>query len=222
MKINIEIPETLNDLTLHQWQKITALASDKDVSDDFFTRKVLHIVYGIEPAIFDKVPIKDIEVMTEAYEKVNTDKAVFKQRFTMNGIEYGFIPNIDDISFGEFIDIDSNTKPEKYHKLMSILFRPVQHKSVKDYSIAEYQGTSDDLLDMPLGIALGAVTFFLTLGKQLLNAILKSLEQEQPQKLKEALRKSGVGMHQLTFWQRAISGNTMMLPQLRSMQPSLS
>ena len=30
--------------------------------------------------------------------------------FVMDGVEYGFIPKLDDITLGEYIDIDNNIK----------------------------------------------------------------------------------------------------------------
>jgi len=218
----ITIPNSLDDLRLDQWQQIHALSSQEDVSGDFYTRRVLSIVYGVDHVIQANLPLKLMDEMIQGYEETIRLKPVFRQRFTLNGIEYGFIPNLEEISFGEFVDLDSNQKPEDYHKLLSILYRPIEEARGKTYSIRSYEGTHDGLRDMPLGIALGAVTFFLTLGEQLISDILRSLREEQPEILKSALEKSGVGMPQLMSSQKGISSVMETLQALPSIRPSLN
>ena len=95
-------------------------------------------------------------------------------------VEFGFIPNLDKITMGEYIDLNNYFEEmDTLHKAMAVLFRPI-HKSYKNrekYKISSYEGTeffSNVMKDMPLGIALGAKVFFYRLGTKLSKAILNS------------------------------------------------
>jgi hypothetical protein len=86
---------------------------------------------------------------------------------------------------------------------MSILYRPIIKQSGTDYEVEKYAGANGNLKNMSLGIALAAQGFFLTLGNELIQSIVASLRVENPQLLNKALRKSGVGISQLTHLQGA-------------------
>jgi len=205
MKKEVIIPESLDDLTLEQWQKIQKVVSEEGVSDEFLVRTILRVVYGIKSGIIEHMKAKDIENLLDSYRKIVDQQPVFKQRFTLNGIEYGFIPNLDEITAGELVDLDSYAKDVNTHqKMMSILYRPIKDKKGKDYSIKKYKGSNDDLLRMPLGIYLGATAFFLRLGMELQNSIIVSLKVENPVLLVQALEKSGDGISLLTPSQMAM------------------
>jgi len=190
--MNITIPEKLNDLTLLQWQKIMAIGEDVDPL--FYIKRILSIVYDIK-AEFNSIKESDIELLTDAVRNILAEKPVFENRFTVDGIEYGFIPNLEKISFGEFVDLDKYTDPQEYNRLMSILYRPIIKKQVgARYKIKKYGG-SYEFNNIPLGIALGAVGFFLTLGEQLTQDTLNSLtEVEVAQARKLISAKNGGGI----------------------------
>ena len=191
---NVTIPESLNDLTLSQWQELTLLDENKDVEQAFYIDRVLSIVYGIKGVKSGKVKSKDIDKLMNAVRKVLEIKPKFINKFKIDGVTYGFVPDFDDITFGEFVDLDEFNKPEDYHKLMSVLFIPIiKQQAGKRYEIEPYEDVGD-LGAMPLGVALGAVAFFLTLGSQLTNAILNFLtEAEQVQFKKAITQKNGDG-----------------------------
>ena len=95
-------------------------------------------------------------------------------------VEFGFIPNLDKITMGEYIDLNNYFEDiATLNKAMAVLFRPI-HKSFKNrekYLISSYEGTeffSNVMKDMPLGIALGAKVFFYRLGMKLSKDILNS------------------------------------------------
>ena len=196
MTFDIELPEKLNDLTLKQWQDITSIESD---DEEFYMYRILNIVYKIKGVKIEDLKNYDLELMSDAIRELLKIDPVFENRFKLGGVEYGFIPNFDDITFGELVDLDECADKENYHKLMSILYRPItKTQSGGRYKIEKYKGI-DDLSEMPLGIALGAVGFFLTLGAQLLSDTLNSLTGEEvAQAQKQGTQKSGDGILQST------------------------
>jgi hypothetical protein len=96
----------------------------------------------------------------------------FVKTFTLNGIKYGFHPNLNNLSVGEWIDIDNYQKDSisNAHKLMSILYRPII-KQVKDnYEIEPYDGTKNAelMLEVDSSIFKGMMLFFWNLSKELI------------------------------------------------------
>ena len=89
-------------------------------------------------------------------------------------VDFGFIPKLDDISLGEFIDLEGFMGDwSTMHKAMNVLFRPIKKSRVSRwfrlkttyYTIQDYDGKGvyeENMKDMPLDVALGAVVFFLS------------------------------------------------------------
>jgi len=111
----------------------------------------------------------------------------FKQTFKLNGVHFGFIPNLDDISYGENKDITSYINDwQQMHKAMSVLYRPITNSQKGKYLIQEYEGTrftADKFKDCPLDIAFGAMVFFYNLTNELLKAIPNFIQKEAEKEL---------------------------------------
>lgn len=107
--------------------------------------------------------------------------------------DYGFVPDINAISFGEWLDLDSNCKdfPKNLNKILAILYRPISNQLGNKYSIEPYNAShlknADDFNEMPLSIANGALVFFSTIEKELVNTSLQYLDSEVTKNLKEAM-----------------------------------
>ena len=203
-KMDITIPETLDEILLGQFQRFhKATDGEKDV--DTVNKLALNIFFGIPIKDFERVKARDVHTLVAMLNKALTTPPKLKMRFEMNGVEYGFIPNLNDISFGELINLDANAGMDKLHLVMRILFRRIVDSNDKGmYKIASYNNdpTDEEVLimkDMPTGVALSAVNFIMTLGIQLTATTLKSsMSQASQQKLKEMLQKSGSGLGQFT------------------------
>ena len=107
--------------------------------------------------------------------------------------DYGFVPDINAISFGEWLDLDSNCKdfPKNLNKILAILYRPISNQLGNKYTIEPYNAShlknADDFNDMPLSIANGALVFFSTIEKELVNTSLQFLDSQVMTNLKEAM-----------------------------------
>jgi hypothetical protein len=189
MTIELELPQGINDIALRDWQKFAKLAEDnKDAENDFLEIKMLEIFCGLKYKDMHELPLGTFNEATEYLGEVFNTPCPLTNRFTLVGtdgaeVEFGFIPNLDKMTMGEYIDLNNYfSETDTLHKAMAVLFRPI-HKSYKNresYRIDSYKGAdlySDILLDMPLGIALGAKVFFYRLGIKLSKAILNSILQ---------------------------------------------
>jgi len=193
MKIIVNIPSSINDITLFQYQKFFDIYDEK-ADPEFINRMALSIFYEIEGKYYSQMKVTDIEKIVSELNKALSQKIKLVNRFELHGVEYGLIPDFDDMTFGEFTDLDNNTELDKMHRLMSILYRPITNKQGNRYEIEPYSGTSDKLLGMPLGVALSCMDFFFNIALQLTSDTLKSLEVEDPAAMEKlTLARSGVG-----------------------------
>ena len=117
--------------------------------------------------------------------------------FKIDGIEYGFIPNLDEMSFGEYIDLDTFIGDwDNIEKAMGVLYRPVEMRKGNRYHIKEYEaGETEHLKAMPLDAVLGSILFFYHLVNELCQITMNYLEQTEETLLQEYLNseQNGVG-----------------------------
>jgi hypothetical protein len=180
MKVKISIPTDLSEIKLSQYQKFLKIVKENEESD-FLNHKMIQIFCNIDLNVVDAMKQKDVE------DAVNTIGSLFKQlpplsqKFELNGMTFGFIPNLDDMSAGEYMDLDNYAiNWDEMHKAMAVLYRPIKQKLGEKYLIEDYEGTdkySELMKDAPLNVVLGAMVFFWHLGKELLTSTIHYLEQ---------------------------------------------
>lgn len=182
MKVKITIPTKLSEIKLHQYQKFLKIVDENEESD-FLNHKMLQIFCGIDLNIVNQMRQKDVD------DAINTINELFKQmpslvqRFEMNGKEFGFIPNLDDMSSGEYMDLDNYVSNwGEMHRVMAVLYRPIKQKLGDKYLIEDYNGTDkycEQMKDISLEIVLGAMVFFWSLGNELLKSTMDYLVERQ-------------------------------------------
>lgn len=177
--MQVTIPENIKDITLEQFQKYDALNKRENISDLEYNKRCISIFTNLPYRDIANIKQTDYEVLLLNIAKALQTPCDFENIFKLHGVEYGFIPNLDKITQGEWVDMgEYQTDVKDNHKLMSILFREVTKKDVMgNYSIKAYDGTKERgevFKDMPMNIVNGALGFFLTLSHQLEKAIQRS------------------------------------------------
>lgn len=182
MKIELTIPTTLNDIKLAQYQKFLSIAKDNEESE-FLQQKMVQLFCGIDLKDVAQIRYKDVAEITANINNLFTKENQFIQRFKMGGVEFGFIPNLDEMSTGEYMDLDTYiTDWETMHNAMAVLYRPITNKLGNKYQIEEYKGSityADVMRHAPLDVVLGAMVFFYNLGNDLLKSTINYLEKNQ-------------------------------------------
>ena len=203
MKINIKIPETLNEITLYQYQRFEKLIRNNEPSE-FVNQKTIEIFCNIELKDVARIRIADVSDILAHLNNLLQQKPKLTQTFKLGVYEFGFIPKLEDITSGEFIDLETCLSDvETLHKAMAVLYRPITSK-VKDlYNIEEYKGTneySEVLKYMPLDIAFGSMLFFYHLHNDCVTNLMDYIqnEVEQSEELNKLLERNGVGINQFT------------------------
>jgi hypothetical protein len=183
MKLEIVIPTNLNEIKLGQYVKFLSIAEQNEESD-FLQDKMIQLFCDVELKYITQIKRKQIVNIVETINNLFAKIPPFKNKFTLNGIEYGFIPNLDDISQGEFVDLDNYfTDHKDLNKAMAVMYRPIKTKLGDKYTIESYEGShvyAEKMLDAPLDVVLPARVFFYHLGNELLKSTLIYME-ENPQ-----------------------------------------
>ena len=184
MKLEISIPTKLSEIKLSQYQKFLKIA-DGNIDNELLHQKMVQIFCGIDLKDVAEIRYKDVLEITASLGLMFENKNHrFINRFKMGGVEFGFIPNLEDISFGEYTDLDTYLNDwTQMHKAMAVLYRPIKKNGLNGtYEIEKYNGSitySDVMKHAPLDVVLGANVFFYNLSNELLNSTMTYLEENQ-------------------------------------------
>jgi len=201
MKLQITIPTSLDEITLEQYQKFLSIAKDNPDSE-FLQHKMVEIFCGIDLKNAAKISYKDVNEITTNLSNLFNQKYDLKRTFKLGNTEFGFITNLDEITLGEYTDLDKYISDwDKMHNAMAVLYRPITKKLKDKYQIEEYNGSytyCDVMKYAPVDVVLGAVVFFYNLGNELLKSTIVYLENNKEfQNIvnNHNLEVNGVGIH---------------------------
>jgi len=219
-KITLQVPDSLGDITLGQYQKYLKIIEANQGDDnaaEFINLKTIEIFCDIEFKDVLSIPIGEAEKVLGIISKAFEEKPDLIRHFKLLSVDMGFIPNLETISLGEYIDVENSISDwQTIHKAMAVLFRPVNFRSGERYTIAPYEPSdevSELMKEMPLSVAMGSMVFFYDLGTELLRAIptyiQQNLTEEQTYLLKQTLAQSGDGINQFMDLLRGTSLDSM-------------
>lgn len=220
IKLQLEVPNQLADITLEQYQRyfqILEKIDEKGEDAEMFTNlKALEIFCGLELKDSYKLPISHFDVVLEKIAACLNEETPLIKRFWLRGsngieVEFGMHPDLSNISFGEYVDLDSYiTDWKQMHKAMAVLFRPITAKKGELYEIEPYKSSdkyADYMKYMPANVAIGALVFFYRLGRKLSDYMTDSLVEQASKEaglrvVNKSSRKSGAGTNRFTRWLR--------------------
>ena len=220
MKLQITIPTSLEEITLEQYQKFLSIAKDNP-DGEFLQHKMVEIFCGIDLKNAAKISYKDVNEITTNLSNLFNQKYDLKRTFKLGNTEFGFITNLDEITLGEYTDLDKYISNwDMMHNAMAVLYRPITKKLKDKYQIEEYNGSytyCDAMKFMPVDVALGAVVFFYNLGNELLKSTIHYLENNQEfQNIvnNHNLEVNGVGIHHSMLLLKEMLEDLKIFPEL--------
>jgi len=220
MKLQITIPTSLEEITLEKYQKFLSIAKDNP-DGDFLQHKMVEIFCDIDLKNAAKISYKDVNEITTNLSNLFNQKYELKRTFKLGDTEFGFITNLDEITLGEYTDLDKYISDwDMMHNAMAVLYRPITKKLKDKYQIEEYNGSytyCDAMKFMPVDVALGAVVFFYTLGNELLKSTIHYLENNKEfQSIvnNHNLEVNGVGIHHSMLLLKEMLEGLKIFPEL--------
>ena len=198
MRIKVNVPTSLSDIKLGDYQKFVSIQEEND-DDSFVLQKMVQIFCDIPLLAVSRMKRKDFNSIASQILTLLEEKPKLVQRFTLDGRDFGFEPDLDNMDLGVYVDVDKYlTDNKNLNKAMAALYRPIKSRKGNKYLIEDYEGSGKNgelMKDLPLNIAQGCVLFFWTLSLQLLSVTPNySKKLMEKNKAAQALRKSGVGI----------------------------
>ncbi len=190
MQVNLRIPTSLNEITLGQYQEFVKLEQElKDSTEVSIQLKMIEIFCSVPEAVVRSMKATDIAEICEIINTMFDTDSQLISKFTLKGVDYGFIPELDNMSFGEYMDLDTFIGDnDNLHRALNVLFRPIKLNKGSRYIIEDYEPNDSEVAkDFPLDVVLGAIVFFYTLGKDLSTVMLNSLDKKNEKDLAQYL-----------------------------------
>jgi len=201
---NYNLIKSWNDVTLDKWVKLISRRKKTKTQDALDTISVLS---DIPKKLINELAIGDVAILLKKISDLQAkEDTKLKKIIKLDGIEYGFHPNLEEITLGEYADIETYLKnglEDNLTKLIAVLYRPITERDGKDYSIEAY-GVSDSRMrakkfeKMKARDVNSSLVFFWTLGKEL-SIILPLYLMEQSKMILDKMQEnnlqtSGVGL----------------------------
>lgn len=205
MAFKIKVPNSLSEISLEKFQKYMKLRDEND-NEEFLSYKAIELFCGIPLSDVYKLTLESVENISAVLSKMFNEQPKHIERFTMAGVEYGFIPDLNEMTLAEYVDTEGNLSDiQNLHLAMNVLYRPIKDKKGDKYNIYPYKLENlDKMKDMPTSAALGAIFFLISLGKELsLSTILSSQEVVELQAEMDS-EGNGDGIHQYLLYQMEI------------------
>ena len=192
-----------SDVTLESWLKLIEFSSKSKTKE---AKETIAALSDIPKKLIDELALKDVAIiMSKIAELQQEQDSSLKKIIEIEGKRYGFHPNLDEISLGEYADIETFIKngiEKNLPDLMAVLYRPITEETENGvYTIAAYDGNiiirAEQMKKMSAEQVQSALVFFYNLGKKSLMTLpsflaqqMKEMNQQLPPNL---LQKSGLG-----------------------------
>lgn len=174
MKVKINVPENLSEITLGQYMRFLQIDMDENTKNSFALQKMVEIFCDVNLKDIANIRFSDITTITNQLQHIFQQESKLIPQITLNGVKYGFIPNLDEMSLGEYIDLDNYFHDwDTMDRAMSVLYRPIKFSKNGKYLIEDYDGSDNhiEMRNLPLNVVMGAKVFFYHIGIELLNHI---------------------------------------------------
>jgi hypothetical protein len=143
MKTEIYVPTKLSEIPLQNYQKFMKVINNSN-DQEFIAEKTIEIFCGLNLKEVVKIKWSDVKDLALHFNKLFQEKPKFQSTFKIQNMEFGFIPNLDEITFGEYIDLESNiTSVDNFHKAMAVMYRPIKTRVKDKYEIISIKNYND-------------------------------------------------------------------------------
>jgi len=176
------------DVTLEKWLQLIDFETGSKTEE---AEETIAALSNIPKQLVKELALSDVAViMSRIAELQNKQDTKLKRIIEIDGIEYGFHPDLDSITLGEYADLETfikNGMEKHLPEIMAVLYRPIKEKKNDIYIIDAYDGDirlrTEEMKKMSAQQVQSALVFFYTLGKEL-SEILPLYLMEQLKEMK--------------------------------------
>ena len=131
-----------SDVTLEKWIKLIDVETGSKTEE---AKETISVLSDIPKKLVKELALRDVAIiMSKVAELQSEQDTVLKKVFEIEGVEYAMHPNLDDITLGEYADIETFIKSgfeKNMPEIMAVLFRPIKDKHENGtYTISAYDG----------------------------------------------------------------------------------
>ena len=160
------------DVTLEKWLKLIDFHKGTKCKE---AQETIAALSNIPKDLIKQLELKDVAViMSKLSELQAKQDSSLKRIVEINGKRYGFHPNLDEITLGEYADIETMIKNDiekNMPEVCAILYRPIVEENNDVYTIEAYDGNitirAEEMKKMSAEQVQSALVFFYHLGKEL-------------------------------------------------------
>jgi hypothetical protein len=204
-EIELSIPQSWEDITLKKYLNLMNELKNYEGEDEAQFAVMLQILCGLDAEYLKGISIADYNLIkNELNNFIGSMDSTLHRFITIDGVEYGFEPNLSEMAYGAYVDITQYSEiaiNDNWAKIMNILYRPVTSKNSIYYTIETYTGdyNYEKWLNVSMDKHFGALFFLLNLSMDLAKNILSySMEMDLTPSIKQLLQKSGEVIQQST------------------------
>ena len=212
MKINIKkkgktkrfkLISSWEEVTLEKWLKLIDFQKGTKSKE---AEETIAALSTIPKDLIKQLELKDVAViMSKLSELQAKQDSSLKRVIEVEGKRYGFHPNLDNLTLGEYADIETMIKNDiekNMPEVMAILYRPIVDEENDVYTIEAYDGNisirAEQMKKMSAEQVQSALLFFYNLGKELSMTLplylMERLKETKEQSLLNPSQKDGVGL----------------------------
>ena len=212
MKINIKkkgktkrfkLISSWEEVTLEKWLKLIDFQKGTKSKE---AEETIAALSTIPKDLIKQLELKDVAViMSKLSELQAKQDSSLKRIIEVEGKRYGFHPNLDEITLGEYADLETMIKNDiekNMPEVMAILYRPIVDEENDVYTIEAYDGNisirAEQMKKMSAEQVQSALLFFYNLGKELSMTLplylMERLKETKEQSLLNPSQKDGVGL----------------------------
>ena len=185
-----KVVESWSDVTLESWAKLIefeGLSSSKEAIE------TISAVSDIPKKLIKELSLQDVATIMKYLSELEVEKeGSLYHVITLEGKQYGFHPNLEDLTLGEYADIETfiqNGLKQNMPQIMAILYRPIVEKEKDVYAIESYDGNirvrAELMKKMTAEQVQGALVFFYNFVTKFLRTMLLYLTERTTQMIQE-------------------------------------
>jgi len=160
------------EVTLEKWLQLVDFETGTKTEE---ATETIAALSDIPKKLVKELALSDVAVIMNRIASLQQKQDTkLKRIIEIDGIEYGFHPDLDSITLGEYADLETfmkNGMEKHLPEICAVLYRPIKEKKNDIYVIDAYDGDirlrTEEMKKMSAPQVQSALVFFYTLGKEL-------------------------------------------------------